>query len=153
MSIPGLDLDHFRKCIGLMRRGATPGERSAAMAAAGRMAAAAGLSLEEAVLRLDRGRARPVITLRDVQPSAPGRTTMRRKPPAPKPPTLAEVIAERERVDAARRAYAARHKKRLQKLYAAQEEQQAADRAAQAVRDREWAEARAERPAEPTRSP
>ncbi|TXN72960.1 hypothetical protein [Methylobacterium sp. WL6] len=153
MSIPGLDLDRFRKCIGLMRRGATPGERSAAMAAAGRVTASAGLSLEEAVLQLDRGGARPVIMLHDVEPSAPCRTPMRTKPPKPKPPTLAEVMAERERVDAARRAYAARHEKRLQKLYAEQEEQQAADIAAQAVRDQEWTQVRAQRPAEPTRSP
>ncbi|MCJ2039304.1 hypothetical protein MKK55_10185 [Methylobacterium sp. J-059] len=142
MSIPGLDLERLWKCIGLMRRGATPGERSAAMAAASRVAAASGLSLEEAVLRLDCGAARPVITGSDTQPSAPGRAPMRAKPPKPKPPTLAEVIAERERMDVARRAYATRHEKRLRKLYAQQEKQQAADRAAQAIRDQEWAEAR-----------
>ncbi|MCJ2008236.1 hypothetical protein [Methylobacterium sp. J-092] len=41
MSIPNLDLNRFRKCIDLMRSGATSVERAAEMVVAGRVAASA----------------------------------------------------------------------------------------------------------------
>lgn len=51
--IAELDLDRLAKVAALMRGGATDGERAAARAAADRVAKAAGLSLDEALSRLD----------------------------------------------------------------------------------------------------
>lgn len=53
--------------------------------------------------------------------------------------------AQKRAAEAHRRRMAAREKKRLRALQAEQAAYAAEARAAQAVRDREWAEARAER--------
>lgn len=143
MTIPGLDLDRFRKCIGLMKRGATPGERSAAMAAAGRVAAAAGLSLEDAVLRLDRGGVTPETARRHPQPSAPSWASRRTKPPKPRPMTVAEAVAKKAADLERRKKALAREERKQEELRQEIEKLFAEDRARQVIRDREWAEARA----------
>ncbi|MDP4021366.1 hypothetical protein Q8W71_01915 [Methylobacterium sp. NEAU 140] len=142
MSARSLDLDRFRKCAALMRGGATAGERAAGEAAARRMAAAAGLTLGEA---LGLGDGAP--------PRAASRPSPRRPAPHAPPPmragpvTVEELIAEKARQQDWLKRKAAREARRLRAAYAQQEAVSAALRAEQARKDRAWAEARGREPA------
>lgn len=135
--MPELDVDRFRKCVSLMRSGATAGECAAGEAAATRVAAAAGLSLEEALRhRGGLGRAREAPRR---EPRQPAPKAKMRKGPV----TLAELLVERERQDAWRKKRAAREERRLRAIYEQQEAANAILREEQARRDLEWVEARA----------
>jgi len=132
---PPLDRERFDKCRALMERGATPGERAAGRAAATRIAAAAGLTLAQAeragATRPDTAKPRSAPTYAWQAPKAP-----------PAPVTLEELQAQKRAADAHRRRQAEREAKRRRAALAEQERQNVAVRAAQAERDRVWAEAR-----------
>lgn len=137
----------LKSCLALAKRGATAGERAAGMAAAKRIAEAAGISLAEA-----RG---STTTARVSQP-APMWTPpagwsaawqrSRSQPRKPrKPPTVADRLREKAEQDADRRKRAMAADRRLLKELAVQASWEAEQRAAQAERDRAWAAQQAER--------
>ncbi|SFG72239.1 hypothetical protein [Methylobacterium gossipiicola] len=132
---PPLDRERFAKCRALMERGATPGERAAGRAAATRIAAAAGLTLAQAeragTVRSETAKPRSTPTYAWQRPKAP-----------PTPITLEELQAQKLAAEARRRGQAERAAKRRRAVLAEQERQNVAVRAAQAERDRIWAEAR-----------
>jgi hypothetical protein len=148
-----LDRVRFAKCRALMERGATSGERAAARAAATRVAAAAGLSLAEALALVDRAHApRPGSADAPRRPQPTGPSPWTRPDPAPeragepKPPpepiTADEVRRQKEADEARRKRAATRAAKRPRPVDPAWEHWSAEVRAAQAARDRDWAERR-----------
>ena len=155
MSARAFNLDRFRACRELERRGATPGERDAARSAACRIAASAGLSLAEAE-RLAIGHAatahpsvRRHSAYGSATPAQPSPAWWPRPKPKPaRPMTLAEVIAAKAAEVQHRKDLAAREQQKLHKQYAKQEAEWAEAREAQAHRDREWAELRKRRTSE-----
>lgn len=139
----------LESCLTLAKRGATAGERAAGKAAAERIAAAAGLTLAEAQESTTARRPTP-------QPSWtpppgwtpptgwPGRARTRAKPrKPPKPPTVADRLREKAEEAVAQRRRAAEADRRFHKDYADQFAWEDEQRAAQAERDRAWAESRA----------
>ena len=142
----GLDRDRFDKCRALMERGATEGERAAALAAATRVAAAAGLTLVEALAARDSARPKWTESAPPYTPH-PGRRPYpfqqrAKRPPKPEPITVEEIMRQKAEDLARRKKAAAREEKRMQKVYEEQEREHAAIREAQAERDREWAASR-----------
>ena len=146
-----LDRDRFAKCRALMERGATPGERAAGRAAAARVAAAAGLSLADAVVLAESRRP-------DIDPdTGPDRDRPRRpagrthagatsRPaadrPAPEPVTVEEVLRQKAADAARRKRAAARARRRPQAADPDWERWSGEVREAQAARDRDWAQRR-----------
>ncbi|WP_246686657.1 MULTISPECIES: hypothetical protein [unclassified Methylobacterium] len=139
-----LDHDRFEKCLALSRRGATEGERSAGLAAATRVAASAGMTLVEATAFIE-----------GVAPAGPRSAPPPRSSPYPrqpfiwprkkepvKPITIEEILAQKAADLAWKKKAAAREEKRMRKLYAEQDRDHATIRETQAVKDREWAEAK-----------
>lgn len=139
-----LDHDRFEKCLALSRRGATEGERSAGLAAATRVAASAGMTLVEATAFIE-----------GVAPAGPRSAPPPRSSPYPrqpfiwprkkepvKPITIEEILAQKAADLAWKKKAAAREEKRMRKLYAEQDRDYATIRETQAVKDREWAEAK-----------
>jgi hypothetical protein len=118
-----------------MEGGATPGERAAGRAAATRIAAAAGLTLDQAeqagTAQREAPRPRPAPAYPWRAPKAP-----------PEPITVEELRAQKLAAEARRRRAAEREARRLRTLHAEQEHQSAAVRAAQGERDQAWVEAR-----------
>lgn len=148
-----LDRDRFAKCQTLADRGATPGERAAGRAAAARVAASAGMTLEEA-MRLVGAASHP--SSRPPPPPRPSPTYQpdaayahawrkaKAKPkPKPEPITVAEILAQKAADLERRKKATARQEREDLKLYAEQDAANAIVREQQAARDREWAEARA----------
>ncbi|WP_348645182.1 hypothetical protein [Methylobacterium sp. BTF04] len=138
-ALPPLDRDRFAKCRMLMARGATPGERAAGEAAATRVAAAAGLTLRQAQALVD-GRPAP-----GAAPRPPPTHAWAEPKPKPPPVSVEELRAQKLAAEARQRKMAEREERRLRAVYAEQARHSARERAAQADRDREWAEARARR--------
>jgi hypothetical protein len=132
------DRDRFEKCLALAAQGATSGERAAARAAAERIAAGAGLTLDAAIRAI-----RPTRT--EVPPrSAPRRAYAWAQPKEPvKPITVEELLRQKAETEAWRKRAAARAKRRSRKEQPDQEAYAAEQRARQAERDRAWAQARA----------
>ncbi len=154
MTPGGLDRDRFAKCQALAVGGATPGEREAGRAAAARVAANAGLTVEEAERLVGGGsQASPRRGSSSPEPetSRPSRETYAwRKPkPEPEPITVADILAQKAADLARRKKAAARRKRDDRALHAEEEKAKAVLREQQAVRDREWAEARLRRGTEP----
>jgi hypothetical protein len=144
-----LDRDRFAKCRALMERGATAGERQAGRAAATRVAAAAGLSLAEALLIVDTQGVRPEprAEARPPRPKRPARPYAWAQPKSPPEPiTVEELLRQKEAELQRRKRAAARETKRMRAAFAEQEQATEAVRQAQAARDREWAERRKPRP-------
>jgi hypothetical protein len=138
------DRDRFEKCLVLAEHGATAGERTAARAAAERIARGAGLTLAEAIRAFGKRREAPRA---EARPSPPRRSYAWAQPKEPvKPITVEELARQKAETEAWRKraaAVAARQRKREradQDAYAAEE------RARQAERDRDWARARAAGP-------
>jgi hypothetical protein len=135
-----LDRDRFAKCRALMDRGATAGERAAGEAAASRVAAAAGLSLAEAISLLDAAGPR-------FDPeAAPGADRARRPharstyawaqpKPKPEPITVEELLRQKAAEVARKKAKAARQAKRAAKRDEDFDRWAKEAREAQAVRD------------------
>lgn len=140
--MPRLDLNAQRRlerCLALAKRGSTPGERAAAKAAAERIAAAASLTLTQAQGHATAAQA--------TASSSSARAPTRARPQAnPRPPAKARTVADRLREKAEelaqQRKRAAEADRRLEKERAVQEAWEAEVRAAQAVRDRAWAQSR-----------
>lgn len=128
----------FVKCRALMEGGATAGERAAGAAGAARIAAAAGLSLAEA-LRLT-GSGQPRETRRDAPPRRP--RPWETPPLRTDPIGLDEILAQKARTEAHRKRKAARAAEARRADLAAEAAERAALREAQEARDRAWAEAR-----------
>lgn len=150
-----LDRDRFDKCRALMERGATEGERAAALAAATRVAATAGLTLAEALAARDSARPKWTESAPPHTPH-PGRRPYpfqqrAKRPPKPEPITVEEIMRQKAEDLARRKKAAAREEKRMQKVHEEWEREHAAVREAQAERDREWA-ARREGGSQPGRS-
>lgn len=143
MSERRLDRLRFAKCRAMMERGATDGERAAGEAAAARVAAAAGLSLDEALRLTEPGGAAEAPRRRAHRPgpAAPRPTPWERPPLRSDPITVEEILAQKALNLARLKRKAAREEKRLRAVYAQQEAEQEAVRAAQAARDRAWADA------------
>lgn len=139
MGGPLFNADQFRKCISLAEGGATEGERQAGHAAAARVAAAAGLSVEEAHQRAG-GLRKPFVQQHPVPPTS-WKPATRRTPPRPQ--TVADVLAEKAREHEHRKRHAAKAERRWQRFYAEQEVEIAKVREKQAERDCAWAEAKA----------
>lgn len=149
-----LDRDRFAKCQTLADRGATPGERAAGRAAAARVAASAGMKLEEA-MRLVGAVPRPSSGPQPppprpsptYQPDAAYAHAWRKAKanpkPKPEPVTVAEILAQKAADLERRKKATARQEREDLKLYAEQDKANAIVREQQAARDREWAEARA----------
>lgn len=143
-----LDRDRFAKCQTLADRGATPGERAAGRAAAARVAASAGMTLEEAARLVDAA-SRPSRPTPPPRPSPAYQSDAAyayawRKPKSkPEPVTVAEILAQKAADLERRKKAMARQEREDLKLYAEQEKANAIVREQQAARDREWAEARA----------
>ncbi|MCJ2131596.1 hypothetical protein [Methylobacterium sp. E-045] len=145
------DQDRFEKCRALADRGATPGERAAGQAAAARVAASAGMTLEEAVRLVDAAPRSFQGPTHSQPPPSPSRSSYEayayawRKPKAkPEPITVAEMIAQKAAELERRKKAAARQRREDIKMYAEQAKADAVIREQQAVRDQEWAEARAQ---------
>lgn len=141
-----LDRDRFAKCRALMERGATPGERAAGRAAATRVAAAAGLSLADAVALVDarRPEAAPGPAPNRDRPRRPAERTYAWATPRPAPePVTVEEVQRQKAADAARRKKAAaRAQRRPQAADPEWEHWSGEVREAQAARDRDWAQRR-----------
>ncbi|MGV7032370.1 hypothetical protein [Methylobacterium symbioticum] len=138
-----LDRARFAKCRAMMERGATPGERAAGAAAASRVAAAAGLSLGEALRLTDDASAHEApIRSRPRGPApAPRRPYPWQQPPLRDDPISVEEILAQKAANLARlKRKAARERTRLREACAEQDADRAALREAQAERDRLWAE-------------
>ena len=155
MSERRLDRARFAKCRAMMERGATAGERAAGEAAARRVAAAAGLSLSEALRLADTETARET----SFRPKPRGSTQAPRRPrPWEKPPlrsdpiTVEEILAQKAVNLAMSKKKAAREEKRLQQVYAQQKAEQAEMQEEQAERDRAWAEVRQRASSPPNRT-
>lgn len=136
MNAPLLDRERLAKCLALAEGGATEGERAAARAAAIRVAAAAGMTLGEAV------RAQRPAGFASHESSRP---PPRRDPPwaerarAPVVPiSLDELIAQREAAERRRRRQATAHARHLAKELAEQALHDARQRELQHERDRAW---------------
>ncbi|WP_238297340.1 hypothetical protein, partial [Methylobacterium soli] len=129
----------------LMERGATAGERAAGRAAATRVAAAAGLSLTEALAVLD-AQAAPRPEARPPRPPRPsGQRYAWAQPKAPPEPiTVEEILRQKEAELQRRKRAAAREAQRRRAAHAAQERELESVRQAQAARDRDWAARRAQ---------
>ena len=133
------DRDRFEKCLVLAEQGATAGERAAGRAAAARIAAAAGLTFAEAsrTIRQPRG------------PSSASRPSPRRAyawaepTPAVTPITVEELLRQKAETEAWRKRAAAAAARRRSGERADQDAYAAEQRAQQAERDRDWAQARA----------
>ena len=147
---PRFDRVLFAKCEALAERGATLGEREAGRAAATRVAASAGLALDEALSLMEgdpgpsprsAGRSSDSPSARPPRPSYAWRTPK----PEPEPVTVAEMTAQKAADVAWLKRAAARQAREDRRIYAEQEARHAALREQQAARDREWAEARAHR--------
>ncbi|MBO1021656.1 hypothetical protein IPV08_16980 [Methylobacterium sp. SD274] len=145
------DQDRFEKCRTLADRGATPGERAAGRAAAARVAASAGMTLEEAVQLVDAAPRPSTGPAPSQAPPSASRAPYEayayawRKPKAkPEPITVAEMIAQKAAELERRKKAAARQRREDLKMYAEQAKADAVIQEQQAVRDREWAEARAQ---------
>jgi hypothetical protein len=107
------DRDRLVKCFAVAERGATPGERAAAWAAAARIAASVGLTLAEATALL----ARPAAAARKTRYAPPRRRPFPwEQPKAPfRPVTVQEVLRQKAETEAWRKrraATAARRRKR-----------------------------------------
>lgn len=145
-----LDRDRFAKCRALMDRGATAGERAAGEAAASRVAAAAGLSLSEAISLLDAAGPHfdPGAAPRaDRAQGSHTRPTYAWEQPKQKagPITVEELLRQKEANAAWKKAAAARQAKRAPSRDKHHEHWAKEAREAQAIRDREWAERRKHR--------
>lgn len=145
-----LDRELFAKCQALAARGATAGEREAAQGAAARVAASAGLTMEEAESLISGGPDRS--SHPEQRPPAspfaqsPQQSYRWRTPkPEPEPVSLAEMTAQKAADVEWRKRAAARQGQKDRRDYAEQEKLNALVREQQAVRDREWAEACARR--------
>lgn len=130
-----------------MERGATPGERAAGRAAAARVAAAAGLSLADAVVLaesrrpdIDPDRDRPRRPAGRTHAGATSRPAADR--PAPEPVTVEEVLRQKAADAARRKRAAARARRRPQAADPDWERWSGEVREAQAARDRDWAQRR-----------
>jgi hypothetical protein len=136
------DRDRFEKCLVLAERGATAGERAAALAAARRIAAGAGLTLAQATRTFRRPQeARPSAS----PPRPPRRTYPWAQPKEPvKPITVEELARQKAETEAWRKRTAAAADRRLKRDRAEQDAYAAEQRARQAERDRDWARKRAE---------
>ncbi len=136
------DRDRFEKCLALAAQGATSGERAAGRAAAERIAAGAGLTLDAAIRAIRPARA-------DVPPraaprSAPQRAYAWAQPKAPVTPiTVEELLRQKAETEAWRKRAATRAKRRSRQEQPDQDAYAAEQRARQAERDRAWAQARA----------
>lgn len=146
-----LDRDRFMKCRTLADRGATPGERDAGRAAAARVAGSAGMTFEEASRLVDGvPRPSPRLTWPPAGPPAgapypyrPWRKTTRKPGPKPGPKTVADVMAKKAADLERRKKGLAREERKQEELRQEIERLFIKARAEQAVKDREWAEARA----------
>ncbi|MCJ2139787.1 hypothetical protein [Methylobacterium sp. E-066] len=140
--------DRFEKCLALAARGATAGERDAARAAAARIAAGLGLTLDAAIagLRGPRPSADPEPPRRP--PQSPRRPFAWAQPKEPvKPITVEELRRQKAETEAWKKRAAASAELKRKRERAEQEAYAAEQRAAQAERDREWAAAQARRKA------
>ncbi|KAB1075913.1 hypothetical protein [Methylobacterium soli] len=143
-----IDRDRFSKCRTMWERGATAGEREAGKSAAARVAASAGLTLDEAVRLVG---SHPQASSRTQGPSAyrPSSSQawhpapVKTKPKAkPQPFTVAEMLKAKEAEVERRKRATAREDELMRAFFERQEKDMAAAREAQAIRDREWAERR-----------
>ena len=148
--MPCLDpaaLRRLESCLTLAKRGATSGERAAAKAAAERIAAAAGMTLAEARAGASTAWKPTPQPSWTPSPGWQGWARQRAKPARPhkppKPPTVADRLREKAEEAAAQRRRAAEADRRFHKDYADQFAWEAEQQAAQAERDRAWAESRA----------
>ena len=133
------DRDRLEKCLALAEQGATPGERAAGRAAAARIAAAAGLTVAEALraVRQPRGPSHAS------QPP-PRRTYAWAEPkPAVDPITVEELLRQKAQTEAWRTRAATADARRRGRERGDLEASVAQQRAEQAERDRDWARARA----------
>jgi hypothetical protein len=149
-----LDRERFAKCRALMDRGATSGERAAGEAAAARVAAAAGLSLTDAIGLVDaqRHRSDPGAAVEaDRTGRTPARSTYAWAQPKQKaePVTVEELLRQKEADIARKKKAAARDAKRAPKDDGDLTDWVSEAREAQARRDREWADQRKRREAAP----
>lgn len=145
MSERRLDRARFAKCRAMMERGATAGERAAGEAAARRVAAAAELSLSEALRLADVETAgeMPFRPKPRGSGQAPRRPNPWEQPPLRSDPISVEEIQAQKAANLARlKRRAAQEKKRLRAVHARQEAEQMVVREEQAERDRAWAEMR-----------
>jgi hypothetical protein len=140
------DRDRLEKCLALAEHGATAGERAAASAAATRIAAAAGLTLAEAVRMVRRPQAQSSASR---PPPPPPRRSYPWAEPRPEvePITVEELLRQKAETEAWRKRQAAAGGRRRRRERAEQDAYAAEQRAQQAVRDRDWARARAGEPA------
>ena len=146
MAMGSLELAAQRRlahCLTLARRGATAGERAAAKAAAERIAATAGLTIDGA-----KASTPPNWTPPPEWAAAwrRARATPRGPRKPPKPPTVADRLREKAAQDADRRRQAAAADRKLLRELAEQAAWEAEQRAAQAERDQAWAARQRERP-------
>ncbi|MCJ2050416.1 hypothetical protein [Methylobacterium sp. J-070] len=135
------DRDRFEKCLTLAERGVTAGERAAGLAAAERIADAAGLTLAEAIRAVRQGPA----TGSASRTSRPSRQPYAWAQPkaAVTPVTLEELQRQKAETEAWRKRVATAAARRRRAERAEQEAYAAQRRAEQAERDRDWARARA----------
>ncbi|MGH1571337.1 hypothetical protein ACRAWG_12380 [Methylobacterium sp. P31] len=134
------DRDRFEKCLALAQQGATAGERAAALAAAERIAAGAGLTLAQAT----RPSRRPQ-EAKSSQPPPPRRTYAWARPKEPvKPVTVEELARQKAETEAWRKRRAAAADRRRKREKAEQDVYAAEQRAKQAERDRDWVRKRAQ---------
>ena len=147
MSARILDRDRFAKCRALMERGATAGERDAGRAAATRVAAAAGLSLVEALAVLD-AQVAPRSEAPPPRPPSARRYAWAQPKAPPEPITVEEILRQKEAALQRRKRAAARAATRRRAAYEEQERAIQAVRQAQAAQDRDWAERRAQQAGE-----
>lgn len=139
--------DRFEKCLALAARGATAGERDAARAAAARIAAGLGLTLDAAIagLRGSQSGPDPEPPRRPPPPRRPFAWAQPREPV--KPITVEELRRQKAETEAWKKRAAASAELKRKRERAEQEAYAAEQRAAQAERDREWAAAQARRKA------
>jgi hypothetical protein len=136
------DRDRFEKCLVLAEHGATTGERTAARAAAERIARGAGLTLAEATRAFGQRREAP---RSEARPSpAPRRPYAWAQPKEPvKPVTVEELARQKAETEAWRKRASAAADRQRKRERAEQDAYAAEERARQAERDRDWARARA----------
>lgn len=137
------DRDRLEKCLALAEHGGTAGERAAASAAATRIAAAAGLTLAEAVRLVRRPQAQPSAS------RPPPRRSYTWAEPRPKvePITVEELLRQKAETEAWRKRQATAAARRRKQERTEQDAYAAEQRAQQAMRDRDWARARTGTPA------
>ncbi|KAB1070326.1 hypothetical protein F6X51_23180 [Methylobacterium planeticum] len=126
-----------------MEHGATAGERDAGRAAATRVAAAAGLSLAEALALGDPQRRPPPHARPRRSPRTPPSYAWAQPKPPLEPITVEEMLRQKEAEVERRKRASSRDAKHRRAVHAEQERELDAVRQAQAARDRDWAEGRA----------